>query len=262
VPAVKGDLRTRVLSAAILAPLGLAALALGGPLWDAVIVLAAGAAATEWSGITRGPAQARPALRNVLVALVMLVTLCAASGHPLAAAALLLAGMAALLPSAAAMSAGAAYIAIPSVALVWLRAQPGGLPTLLLVMLTVWSSDTGAYIAGRLFGGPKLAPSISPSKTWSGAAGGLLAACLVGAVFALAAPAHRPPFTGGIAITVLLAGLLGIASQLGDLAESAVKRRFGVKDSGRLIPGHGGLLDRVDGLIAAAPAAALFTLLA
>ena len=129
------------------------------------------------------------------------------------------------------------------------------------MVLVVIASDSAAYLAGRAIGGPKLAPSISPGKTRSGSAGGLLGAGLVGALLAWLLPA--PP---GIAAAASLARglgaglLLGLVAQAGDLAESAFKRRCGVKDSGRLIPGHGGLLDRFDGLLAAAPIAALLSL--
>ncbi len=122
------------------------------------------------------------------------------------------------------------------------------------MLLVVWASDIGAYVAGRAFGGRRLAPAISPGKTWSGAAGGLLAAALAG--LALGASGGR---LGG---AVLVAVVLGIASQAGDLLESAIKRGFGVKDSGSLIPGHGGLFDRLDGLLAAAPVAAVLAMLA
>ncbi|HET9020103.1 MAG TPA: phosphatidate cytidylyltransferase, partial [Acetobacteraceae bacterium] len=105
----------------------------------------------------------------------------------------------------------------------------------------------GAYLSGRLVGGARLAPRISPGKTWSGAIGGLLAAALVGAA-------------AGGGRGALVAAVLSVVAQAGDLAESAAKRRAGVKDSGRLIPGHGGVLDRLDALLAAAPAAALLAL--
>ncbi len=150
------------------------------------------------------------------------------------------------------LAAGILYVGIGAIALVWLRQAGGdaGRANVLFLVLVVWASDIGAYAAGRLFGGPKLAPALSPGKTWSGSAGGLLAAMLVGAVAAgLLAPA-----SWGRAAAI--AALLGVASQAGDLLESGIKRHFGVKDSGRLIPGHGGLLDRLDGLLAAAPAAA------
>ena len=253
-----GELAKRIASAAILAPLGLLALYLGGPFWDAVITLAAAGVAFEWSAICRRTMPARAAL----IGLCVLVTLAGATAHLRAAFAILAVGMALLLAwrrGGSALSCGAAYVALPSLALIWLRALPAGLAVVLLVMLTVWASDTGAYVAGRALGGPKLAPRISPSKTWSGAAGGLLAACLVGALFGVVG-AVLHPLPSGTAGAALIAGLLGLAAQAGDLAESAAKRRFGVKDSGRLIPGHGGLLDRLDGLMAAAPAAAVFLL--
>ena len=152
------------------------------------------------------------------------------------------------LPAAPAL-AGGAWILLAGAALIWLRAEPvDGRGNVLFVLATVWASDIGAYAVGRLVGGRRLAPRISPGKTWSGAVGGLLAGALVG----VAAGALRG---------VLVAALLSVLSQAGDLAESAAKRRAGVKDSGALIPGHGGLLDRVDGLLAAAPAAALLVLI-
>ena len=122
-----------------------------------------------------------------------------------------------------------------------------GVAAVILVFLVVWSSDIGAYVAGRVLGGRRLAPSISPGKTWSGAAGGLAAAMILGGIVA------------GFSVSVMVASAaFGIASQLGDLGESALKRRYGVKDSGRLIPGHGGLLDRLDGLMAASLVAGLW----
>ncbi len=155
-------------------------------------------------------------------------------------------------PHAVSLAAGLPYIGCSTVALVWLRAMPAsGLANVLLLLLIVWGSDIGAYVVGRAVGGPKLAPAISPGKTRSGAVGGLLAACLlgVGAAFWLGR-------VGGIWWLVPLAAGLSFCSQAGDLLESHIKRRFGVKDSGWLIPGHGGLFDRLDGLLAAAPAAA------
>jgi phosphatidate cytidylyltransferase len=145
-----------------------------------------------------------------------------------------------------ALIAGLLYSGLAILALGWLRMDSAaGRSILLFLLLVVWSSDVGAYVAGRLIGGRKLAPSISPGKTWSGAAGGLAAAIVVG--FGGALLWHGPVFPA-----VLAALALGVASQLGDLLESGAKRRFGVKDSGKLIPGHGGLLDRLDGLMAAA----------
>jgi len=150
------------------------------------------------------------------------------------------------------------------VALLWLRlsVEPA-VASVAFVIAVVIASDSGAYLFGRIFGGRKLAPSISPAKTWSGALGGLGCAMLAGMVCALCVVPL--PGVGRIAWLVhaaLVAAVMGVASQSGDLAESALKRRCGVKDSGTIIPGHGGLLDRFDGLMAAAPVAALFSLLA
>jgi phosphatidate cytidylyltransferase len=148
---------------------------------------------------------------------------------------------------------GVPYIALGSVALVWVREDAaGGLGLLIYVLFAVWATDIGAYAAGKSIGGPRLAPRISPKKTWAGLIGGMLSAALVGAGVAAAFGAALP------VVAALLGAVLAVVGQAGDLFESAIKRRYNVKDSGRLIPGHGGLLDRVDGLIVAAPVFALF----
>ena len=148
--------------------------------------------------------------------------------------------------------AGLAYAGTVALAPVALRRDPEyGLVALLFLMAVVWASDIGAFFAGRLIGGPKLAPVVSPNKTWSGAVGGTLGAVAAGGAVAAAAG-----LVNSLAV-VCLALLLSVVSQAGDLFESGVKRRFGVKDSSRLIPGHGGLMDRLDGFLAAAGAAGL-----
>ena len=158
--------------------------------------------------------------------------------------------------ASALMLGGTAWILLAGAALLWVRGDPSvGRVNLLFLLSLVWASDIGAYLVGRLIGGPKLAPRISPGKTWSGAVGGVVASVLVG----LAAVAWLPTQAGPgwiAAITVLFC----VIGQLGDLAESWAKRHFGVKDSGTLIPGHGGLLDRLDALLAVAPFAALLAL--
>jgi phosphatidate cytidylyltransferase len=151
-------------------------------------------------------------------------------------------------------AAGPLYIGLPAIALIWLRGDddPGRM-LILWLLLTVWATDIGAFFAGRMIGGPLLAPRISPKKTWAGLIGAIVSAGIVGAV-AGTVDSNAPA-------TVLLAaagGLLAVIAQAGDLGESWVKRRFGAKDSSRLIPGHGGLFDRVDGLIAAAVILALW----
>jgi phosphatidate cytidylyltransferase len=132
--------------------------------------------------------------------------------------------------------------------------QVWGFTALMFVLLIVWVTDIGGYFAGRGIGGPKLWPRISPKKTWAGAIGGFAASLVVASGFAAFGLGKTGPM-------LLLGAVLSIASQLGDLFESAVKRRFGVKDSSHIIPGHGGLLDRLDGYVAAIVAAAIFGLL-
>jgi phosphatidate cytidylyltransferase len=149
-------------------------------------------------------------------------------------------------------AAGVYYCGLPAVALIWFRTDAVyGIAAILYLFAIVWTTDSAAYLFGRTIGGPKLAPSVSPKKTWSGLMGGAFSAGLVGLAFPLVAG------TGlGLRLSLMAVGLAVIA-QLGDLGESAVKRIFGMKDTSGLIPGHGGVLDRVDGLLFAAAAAAL-----
>jgi len=153
---------------------------------------------------------------------------------------------------------GLAWIALAAAALVSLRTDPtAGRTNVMFVVLLVWATDIGAYATGRAFGGPRLAPRISPGKTWSGAVGGLLAAIAAGILVA-AAQGSTPRLTAAAAI----AAFLSIIGQAGDLLESLAKRHFGVKDSGNLIPGHGGALDRLDATLAVLPVAWLLAHLA
>lgn len=149
---------------------------------------------------------------------------------------------------------GLAWIAMPSAAVIWLE-RVGGWTAILWLFFTVWATDSGALVAGRALGGPRLAPRLSPNKTWAGSAGGVLSAAIVGWATAL--------LTDASVIAVVAASIgLGIAAEAGDLAESLAKRRFGAKDSGHVIPGHGGLLDRLDGMLGAAALQWLLTLAA
>lgn len=142
---------------------------------------------------------------------------------------------------------GFLYALLPALALLWIRERAGnpvgshGFELVLWAFIVTWSADIGAYFAGRAFGGPKLAPSISPNKTVSGLVGGLIAASLLGGIWAQA---------NHLSLAwLLLAPLFALASAGGDLFESWLKRKAGVKDAGSLIPGHGGVLDRLDGLV-------------
>lgn len=152
------------------------------------------------------------------------------------------------------IAAGIVYIGLPCIALVWLRqTEPGGRALILWLLVTVWATDIGAYFAGRLIGGPKLAPRVSPNKTWAGLIGAMISAGIVG----IAAPLVDRAAPGA-AVLAVAGAILAVIAQGGDLGESWVKRQFGVKDASHLIPGHGGLFDRVDGLLAAALALALW----
>jgi phosphatidate cytidylyltransferase len=260
------DLRKRALSAAVLLPAAVACIWLGAGAFTAMIALAVAILAWEWVHLCGRRTRTLPGLAVPLV--VLLAGAFAVLDHVRVALAVLVAGFIATWFSAASMhdrptqpaarlALGVLYIGLAGLALIELRHDTdAGRANVLFLFLVVWASDIGAYAAGRMFGGPKLAPAISPNKTWSGAAGGLLAAVLAGLGCALA-------FTPGAALpaVVAVALLLGVASQAGDLLESGIKRHFRVKDTSSLIPGHGGLLDRLDGVLAAAPVAALLSFL-
>ena len=150
---------------------------------------------------------------------------------------------------------GVFYTGFPAVGLIWLRSDPAlGLLATIFVIAVVVVTDTGAFVSGRLLKGPLLWARVSPKKTWAGLAGGVIASAVLGALFWFAIPyasSLRLAATGAV---------LAVVAQAGDLAESALKRRFGAKDTSAIIPGHGGVMDRVDGLIAAASAVALAAL--
>lgn len=251
--AATGDFGLRSISAAVLLVAALAAIWLGGIVFTGVVLVIAALAWLEWSTIT---AVDLPAWLRLAVGVPVLLGLALFSMEmwslalPLIAGPVALAMLAALFyPSFGWLGAGLVYIAVPSAGLLSLRGIPDtGAVAVLVVFAIVWATDTFAYAVGRTVGGIKLWPRISPKKTWSGAFGGLVAAMAIGAVvslFGYFGPGHA----------LLLAAILSLAAQAGDLAESAVKRQFAVKDSGRIIPGHGGVLDRIDGLAGAATAA-------
>jgi phosphatidate cytidylyltransferase len=244
-----GELALRVRSALVLGVGALAVTAFGGLPF---LLFWTGAALWmwwEWVGIVR--AEPRPfvlALGGVAIA-GMAVAL--AFDQPAIAFISVIVGTAVAAASAnrerAWTAAGVVYGAVLAIACVMLRADPAhGLAAILWLFTVVWAADIAAYFTGRAFGGPLLAPSISPKKTWSGTLGGALAGVLAGSVtVVLMGLTWR-------AIHLGLALLIVAAAQIGDLFESAMKRRFGVKDASQLIPGHGGLMDRLDGFLAAA----------
>jgi phosphatidate cytidylyltransferase len=258
--------RLRVLSAFALLPIALAMVALGGWGFAGFVALGVAVIALEWGRLSSLRFDRRSGWIAGGAALVigLTCTLLIASGRPQAALVCLLGGalLSGIVASAAGgrpvwTSLGVAYVGLPALSLIWLRAAPElGLSALLWLLIVVWTTDTAAYFAGRAIGGPRLAPRVSPSKTWSGLCGGMLGAALTGALTAWLLGSERLLQAAG------LGAVLAIVAQLGDLAESALKRAARVKNSGSLIPGHGGLLDRVDGLVFAAPALALLGLIA
>ena len=258
------DLRTRLLSVLVLGPLVLGCIWLGGPWFLGLMAVTLAGLAWEWVRRCGGPALGPAGL--AMPAIILLAGGLAGLGLPWLGAALLLPGAGLLWRLAGDLprrflALGVVYLGLFGVALITLRLDPeAGRANVFFLMLLVWASDSAAYVAGRALGGPKLWPAVSPGKTWSGALGGLLGSMLVGALAAaLVTPAAAPLWT--LFWAALVAGVLGMVSQAGDLLESGIKRRFGVKDSSHLIPGHGGLLDRLDGFLAAAPLAVAWSMI-
>ena len=223
----------------------------------ALLWLAAGIAVfAEWVAMTR------PGRASILVAIGGAGLVCGSvllqAGAPVAlAGAACLAALAALVVVAPRpgdrgwAASGFLYAAAVAWVPVALRAEPAlGAAAILWMFAVVWATDVAAYFTGRALGGPKLWPAVSPRKTWSGFAGGLAAASLAGSLVGWAAARNGCPLPLGAPALLLLSGLASVASQAGDLFESALKRRADVKDSGALIPGHGGVMDRLDGFAA------------
>ncbi len=248
------NLLMRIAAALVLAPLAIAMAYAGGWWWAVLVTLAAIGLFVEWLMVTC-------AERNVAVTVSGIVALVLAT--PFLAvdrveAALVVLGLGLIAVTVRAsppriwVIAGYLYAAAAQVASVAVRLdQTQGFAALILVLLVVWATDIGGYFAGRGIGGPKLWPRVSPKKTWAGAIGGFAASLAVAIGFSALGHGKTLPL-------LVLAAALSIAAQFGDLFESAVKRRFGVKDSSHIIPGHGGVMDRLDGFVAAIVLAAIF----
>jgi phosphatidate cytidylyltransferase len=257
------NLVTRVIAALVLVPVAIAVAYAGGWFWLGLVVLAAIGLYVEWLMIVGAVADARVVAVGAIALVVEGASLASASlasaslafGRIEATLAVVALGvvLVALLSSVRRgwVALGLCYASAALIASVLVRLdQVWGFAALMLVLLVVWATDIGGYFAGRGFGGPKLWPRVSPKKTWAGAIGGFVASLGVAAAFAALGLGKTVPL-------LLLAAALSCVSQLGDLFESAVKRAFGVKDSSQIIPGHGGLLDRLDGFVFAVVIAAL-----
>ncbi len=247
----------RVLTALVLAPPVLFDLYLGSPYSDLLIILVSGVCAWEWARLCHHGKL--PLAGWAMIASVASSVTVASLGFHEIAAWMVVAGAMAVAVIAAKNQhedvswcvAGVIYLSWSCIAFAWLlNSDPIGLVGIFWLLFVVWGTDTGAYFAGRTFGGPKLAPRFSPNKTWSGLIGGAVVAGVVGAIASQWLPAI--PFW----FLVLGSAALAAVAQAGDLFESSLKRKFGAKDASNLIPGHGGLLDRVDGLLAASLAVA------
>lgn len=249
----RSNLQLRIMSALVLGALVLIVTYFGGVAFRILSAAIAAAIFYEWTAMRQN--RVPPVHLAIAVILLAVILLVMVLGQAATTVILLLFGGLVLLAAhglvsgaGLASTAGLAYAAGPALALAYLRGgDAAGLLAILFLFAVVWTTDTMAYFTGRAIGGAKLAPSISPGKTWSGAIGGALFALLAGVAFAFHDKAvYSALIVGGVAL------LLAVVSEVGDLFESALKRRQGVKDSSNLIPGHGGVMDRVDGLMVAA----------
>jgi phosphatidate cytidylyltransferase len=248
------NLATRIIAAAVLIPLAIVIAYAGGWLWITLVTLAAIGLYVEWLMVVNAAAEKRVVATGVAALVVAGFSLAVERiDAAFVALAVGLVAIALMMPERRNWAAaGFLYAGVAEIASVLLRHDTAkGFVALIFVLLIVWVTDSGGYFAGRGIGGPKLWPRVSPKKTWAGAVGGFAASLVVAAGFAMFD-------LGRIGPLLMLSGALSAVSQLGDLFESAVKRRFGVKDSSHIIPGHGGLMDRLDGFVAAVVVAALF----
>lgn len=256
-PAKFGDLGVRLISAAILIALAVASLYAGGASFVVFWLLTACAVNWEWQGLLGESGRVeRASIGGAGLAISACLTQLSHAGAGYASLLFLAVLVASAAPKDMRLWAfgGVFYSGTLVVVLILLRDSEMGGVAIAWLFAIVWGSDVFAYFGGRLLGGPKLWPRVSAGKTWSGTITGLFAGALLGLATAEIGTKGE---ASGVAVFFVSAAA-SAASQLGDLAESAVKRRFGVKDSSRLIPGHGGVMDRIDGFIfAAAFAAAL-----
>ncbi|MDX2027414.1 MAG: phosphatidate cytidylyltransferase [Alphaproteobacteria bacterium] len=246
------NFRQRILSALVMVPLALLVVHVGGWVFTLAVTALTAVGLYEWLRLV-DPGASRVVTSFAYAAL--LVTLLADLGQSPAFGVMFGAVLTLILfflsardhvDRAGWVALGLPYMGGSGLALLTLHDMQGGRDLVYYLLLVVWGTDTGAYIAGRLIGGPKLIPAISPNKTWAGLFGGMALAAVFGYAAAVVLGAQRPEIGIGLAI------IMAVVAQGGDFFKSYFKRRAGVKDSGSLIPGHGGVLDRIDGLVFAA----------
>ncbi|MBK9078088.1 MAG: phosphatidate cytidylyltransferase [Hyphomicrobium sp.] len=258
-PLISRELQLRIVSGVAVGAIALAVLYWGSVPFAILLAAIAGAMSWEWGRIVRG---GDTDIFTVLhIATAVAAALLASFGMAglavalIAIGAITVAALAAGSGYAGLTGAGVLYTGLPVIALEWLRSDGAlGWLAVLFVLISVVVTDTAAYFTGRGVGGPKLWPAVSPNKTWSGLLGGVTAAALAGALFPYATGSGSPVWMAALGL------FLGLIAQGGDLAESALKRHFGRKDASELIPGHGGFMDRMDGVVTASVAAALIAL--
>lgn len=248
------DLTKRTLAGAAMIVVALLALTMGGVVFWIVMTLVSLFMMAEWADLQGAGARHKRLGQYALFVALAIMSPFAAGADPFALGLLFGAAFFVVIVTRLPwLAAGVLYAGLPVLALVLIRRQEEGIVWTLWALSLVWATDIGGYFAGRAIGGPKLAPRISPAKTWSGLAGGVVLASSLGAAF-----------YGwyGLPMRLTLATpALAVLAQSGDLFESWLKRRAGVKDSGNILPGHGGVLDRLDGLVPVAPVAALLVVL-
>lgn len=245
-------LKPRVISALVMTPIAVAAVWFGSPYFEFLVLLFSIGMMWEWTRMcVPGHVNSISIVAGVALAVAML--LLTTGEYPFVLLSVFVsAATAALRPGKDRFLAafGIVYISCAALAAQWLRSMHGdGLLLIMWLFFLVWATDTGAYAFGKAIGGPKLAPRFSPKKTWAGLIGGMLCAMVIGGLITYFSSNQIP------ASIVLASAVLAIVAQVGDLGESALKRHFKVKDSSHLIPGHGGLLDRADGMLSVFPVA-------
>lgn len=245
---VSSNIFMRTISALVLAPVVLAAVYFGGVAFSVLVMVAACLMFYEWDKMWNLSGRFYVVLSSAIVCLSLYLAMQRiyedSAEIVFLGLLILLLGFAKSQNNSIWQPIGILYIFLPCFSLIWLRNE-AGLELTLWLLVCVWATDIGAYIAGKIIGGPKIAPSISPSKTWAGLVGGIVSS--VGATALLLHYSYAPINTAPL----VLASLVTVVAQAGDFFESWMKRKSGVKDSGSIIPGHGGILDRVDGLLAA-----------